>query len=149
MKLRRANQQDVHYFIECAYRLKETHFKNVYDDLNLNDEYLTLLFNTMMGKDGLCCVVESDGIDGMMAGIIGPNVWIPEKLYLINVLLYSDKTKFRAGYKLVDFYVKESNKMIEQKTICGSVINVDKHVADIDFAKFGYSVHEQSWMIGK
>ena len=94
-------------------------------------------------------VVEGDEVAGMAIGLINPNLWYPELMYLHQILLYvkPEYRNTRAAYNLLQAYNKEVDSLLEQKRIFSSTITAAEPLHDIDFGKYGYVMAEKVWQL--
>jgi len=147
MKVRQANKFDLPYFINLVHKIHKKKEIGIFD-VELNDEYLNVLFVTAINGGGTVLIVENDEPIGLMMGLISPNVW-SEKTLLMNEILWYVEEEYRntrAGYLLLKKYQEICEKLIDEKRIKFHTISTAKTMFDIDFTRFGYDRVTETWI---
>lgn len=147
MIIRKANKFDLPYFIDVAKKVQDMDF--IPDDKKVIDKHFNVLFTTILHGGGIALIAESDGPIGMVVGVINENLWVPEMFMLTQILLFvdNDYRNTKAGYKLLEEYNIETQKLIDQNRIEMSVIHAAEPLHDIDFSRFGYKMSEKIWQL--
>jgi len=148
MNIRQANKFDLPYFINLIHRINES------DELGdivcgqLNDTHLNTIFATILAGAGICYIAESDERVGIIMGIISPNLWAPQYLFMHQILYYVEEEyrKTRAGYLLFKEFDKKCKDLVEQKRIHHITLSAPKTLLEMDFDRFGYELSEKTWV---
>lgn len=150
MEVRLANKFDLPYYLSLVHKIHGLGHNKKYYDVELDDEYLNKLFNSVIHGHGIALVVESDVPVGMAIGIISPNIWSPTSLALHQILLYveEDYRQTRAGYKLLAKYNDMAEDMRNEKLIKAYTITASEPMFETDFSRFGYEMIEKTWIQG-
>jgi hypothetical protein len=147
MNIRKANKFDLPYFIHVAKKVQDMSF--IPDDKKVIETHMNVLFNTILHGGGIALIAESDQPIGIAVGTINENLWVPQMYMLSQVLLYVDEEwrHTKAGYKLLQAYNEETEKLINDGRIEMSVIHASEPLHDIDFSRFGYKMSEKIWQL--
>jgi hypothetical protein len=147
MNIRKANKFDLHYFIHTAKKVQDMSF--IPDDKFVIDTHFNVLFNTIINGGGIALIAESEQPIGMVVGIINENLWVPKMYMLTQILLFVDDEwrNTKAGYKLLQAYNDETQKLINDERIDMSVIHAAEPLHDVDFSRFGYKMSEKIWQL--
>ena len=147
MRIREANKFDLNYYLHLVHTAHELGQIGRYN-VELPDEYLNSLYNTILHGGGIAYIAEDDGPVGMIMGVISPNIWNPTVLIMHQILLFVDEEyrHTRAGHKLVKAYIDKCNELKTQGRIKYHTISATKPMFDIDFTRFGYDFIEKTWM---
>jgi len=147
MKVRLANKFDLPYYLHLVHKAHQDALIGYYD-IELNDEYLNSLFNTIIHGGGLALVIESDETIGMMIGVISPNIWSPDTLILHQILCYVEEEyrHTRAAHMLITEYIDKCTELKQQNRIKYHTISANKPMFDLDFTRFGYDWVEKTWI---
>ncbi len=147
MNIRKANKFDLPYFIHVAHKVHDMNF--IPKNATVDENYLNIMFNTILHGGGVALVVESEEPIGMVVGIINENLWVPNMYMLTQILLFIDDEwrSTKAGYKLLRAYNDETQQLINDGRIDMSVIHAAEPLHDIDFSRFGYKMSEKIWQL--
>lgn len=148
MNIRLANKFDLPYFIDLIHRI------NANDELGdivcgeLDDMHLNSIFSTIIAGAGICYIAESEQRIGMILGIISPNFWAPQYLFMHQILYYVEEEyrNTRAGYLLFKRFDEECQKMVEQNRIHHVTLSAPKTLLEMDFERFDYELSEKTWI---
>ena len=147
--IRQANKFDVNYFIECVHKVHMDDDVGYFPGAELDDEYLSKMFNGILHGLGLALVYEKDNKPiAIMVGMKSPNVWCPDILFMHQMLLYVEEEhrKGTIAYRLIKKFTDEcKNLQIEQK-INFFTINAPTTMHNLDFSRFGYTKDELIWV---
>jgi hypothetical protein len=144
----KADRFDLPYFTKLIHTINDN------DDLGdviqgeLDDMHLNTIFSSVLAGAGLCYIAESDNRVGMIMGIISPNIWAPQYLFMHQILYYvhEDYRHTRAGYMLFKEYDNQCTKLVEQKRIHHVTLSAPKTIIDMDFGRFDYELSEKTWI---
>jgi len=147
MIIRKANKFDLPYFVQIAKTVQEMNF--VHDDAVLIDKHFNVLFNTIINGGGIALIAESEQPVGMVVGVIGENVWMPQLFQLSQILFYVDEEwrNTRVGHKLLTEYNVQSQILLDADRVNMCVIHASEPLHDINFDKFGYKMVEKIWQL--
>lgn len=148
MIIRPANKFDLPYFINLIHRINDNDELGDVIQGELDDMHLNTIFSTVLAGAGLCYIAESDDRIGMILGIISPNMWAPQYLFMHQILYYveQDYRNTRAGYLLFKEYDKECQRLVDQKRIHHVTLTAPKTFIDMDFGRFDYELSEKTWI---
>lgn len=148
MNIRLANKFDLPYFINLIHRINDN------DELGdiicgrLDDMHLNNIFSTVLAGAGICYIAESEERIGMILGIISPNMWAPQYLFMHQILYWVDEEyrNTKAGYLLFKKFDEECQNMVEQKRIHHVTLSAPKTLLEMDFERFDYELSEKTWI---
>jgi hypothetical protein len=148
MNIRPANKFDLLYFIDLIHRINDDDELGDIVIANIDDNYINSIFATILAGAGICYVAESDETIGMIIGIISPNIWAPQYLFMHQILYFVEEEyrQTRAGYLLFKEFDKKCKELIEQKRIHHVTLSAPKTLLEMDFNKFGYELCEKTWV---
>lgn len=147
MNIRLANKFDLPYFLKTVHKIHEQGEIGTFD-VDLDDEYLNMMFATAINGGGLVLIAESDEPIGIMLALISPNVW-SDKTLLMNELLWYVQEEYRntrAGYLLLKKYQELCEELTIKKRIRFHTITTAKSMFDIEFSRFGYDRIAETWI---
>lgn len=148
MIIREANKFDVKYFINLIHRINKD------DELGdivygqLDDNHINTIFTSIIAGAGICYIAESEDNIGIIAGIINPNIWAPQYLFMHQILFYVEEEyrNTKAGYLLLKEFDKKANELVKQKRIHHITLSAPKTILDMDFSRFDYELCEKTWI---
>lgn len=148
MNIRLANKFDLQYFINTIHKINDNDELGDIIQADLDDNHLNSIFATVMAGAGLCYVAESDTNVGIIMGIVSPNLWAPQYLFMHQIVYYVDEEyrNTRAGYLLFKEFDKKCQELVEQKRIHHVTLSMPKTLLDMDFERFDYEVSEKTWI---
>lgn len=147
--IRQANKFDLPYFIDLIHRINDDDELGDVVNAELDDNHLNSLFATVLAGAGICYIAEKDGEKiGMIIGIISPNIWAPQHLFLHQILYYVEEEyrHTRAGYLLFKEFDKKSKELVELKRVTHVTLSAPKTLLEMDFDRFGYELCEKTWI---
>jgi len=147
MIIRKANKFDLPYFIHVAKKVQDMDF--IPEGKEVIEKHFNVIFNTILHGGGIALIAESNEPIGIAVGTINENLWVPQMFMLTQILLYIDEEwrNTRAGYKLLQAYNEETEKLIKEGRVEMSVIHAAEPLHDIDFGRFGYKMSEKIWQL--
>jgi len=147
MIIRKANKFDLPYFIHVAKKVQDMDF--IPEGKEVIEKHFNVIFNTILHGGGIALIAESNEPIGIAVGTINENLWVPQMYMLTQILLYVDEEwrNTRAGYKLLQAYNEETEKLIKKGRVEMSVIHAAEPLHDIDFGRFGYKMSEKIWQL--
>lgn len=148
MNIRLANKFDLPYFINLIHRINDNDELGDVVCAELDDMHLNSIFATVLAGAGICYIAESEERVGMILGVVSPNLWAPQYLFMHQILYYVEEEyrNTRAGYLLFKKFDEECKKMVEQKRIHHVTLSAPKTLLDMDFERFDYEVSEKTWI---
>jgi N-acetylglutamate synthase-like GNAT family acetyltransferase len=148
MIIRQANKFDLPYFINLIHRINDDDQLGDIIQGELDDTHLNTIFSTILAGGGLCYIAESDVNVGMIIGLISPNMWAPQYLFMHQVLYYVEEEyrHTRAGYMLFKEYDNECQRLVDLKRIHHVTLSAPRTIIDMDFGRFDYELSEKTWI---
>lgn len=147
--IREANKFDVKYFIDCVHKVHMDDDVGYFPGAELDDEYLSKLYNGIIHGMGLALVYEKDNQPvAIMVGVKSPNVWCPDIMFLHQMLLFiePEHRKGSIAYRLVKRFTDECKKLQYENKIHFYTINAPTTMHNLDFTRFGYTKDELTWV---
>jgi hypothetical protein len=147
MKIRQANKFDLPYFLNLVHKIHEKKEIGTFD-VELNDNYLNIMFTTAINGGGVVLIVEDIKPIGLMLGLISPNIWSEKTLMMNEILWYVEEEyrNTRAGYLLIKEYQEICEKLISEERIRFHTITTAKSMFDINLSRFGYDKIAETWI---
>lgn len=148
MNIRLANKFDLPYFIDLIHRINDN------DELGdivcgeLDDDHLNNIFATVLAGAGICYIAESDERVGMILGVVSPNLWASQYLFMHQILYWVEEEyrNTKAGYLLFKHFDEECQKLVEQKRIHHVTLSAPKTLLEMDFERYNYELSEKTWI---
>jgi hypothetical protein len=152
MKIRKANKFDLPFFQEAVLNLHNKDHNSWSRDLTVDQNHNNILYQTLLFGEGTVFIAEKDNEPiGMIAGYISPFLWKPNVKIMYQILFYiSDKHKSsRVGYKLIDAYNKEGQRLMKENKIYKYSFTASEPMFNLDLEKFNYKLVEKNWIVGE
>jgi len=148
MIIRPATKFDLSYFIHIIQKINDNDELGDIIQADLDDYHLNSIFATVLAGAGLCYIAESETNIGIIMGIISPNIWAPQYLFMHEIVYYVDEEyrNTRAGYLLFKEFDKKCQELVLQKRIHHITLSMPKTLLDINFERFDYEVSEKTWI---
>lgn len=149
MKIRIANKFDLPYFIDLIHRINDDNELGDVVNAELDDMHLNTIFASILAGAGICYIAEHDDERiGMILGMISPNIWAPQYLFLHQMLYFVEEEyrNTRAGYLLFKEFDKKSKEMVEAKRVHHITLSAPKTLLEMNFDRFGYELCEKTWI---
>lgn len=148
MIIRLATKFDLPYFINTIHKINDNDELGDIIQADLDDDHLNSIFATVLAGAGLCYIAESETNIGIIMGIISPNIWAPQYLFMHEIVYYVDEEyrNTRAGYLLFKEFDKKCKELVEQKRIHHVTLSMPKTLLDMDFERFDYEISEKTWI---
>ena len=148
MIIRPATKFVLSYFIHIIQKINDNDELGDIIQADLDDYHLNSIFATVLAGAGLCYIAESETNIGIIMGIISPNIWAPQYLFMHEIVYYVDEEyrNTRAGYLLFKEFDKKCQELVLQKRIHHITLSMPKTLLDINFERFDYEVSEKTWI---
>ncbi len=148
MIIREANKFDLPYFIELIKRINENDELGDVVLADIDELHINTIFATILAGAGICYIAESDERVGLIVGIVSPNIWAPQYLFMHQILYFVEEEyrNTRAGYLLFKEFDKKCKELVEQKRIHHVTLSAPKTLLEMDFDRFGYELCEKTWI---
>lgn len=148
MNIRPATKFDLPYFINTIHSINDNDELGDVIKGRLDDTHLNSIFATVLAGGGLCYVAESDSVIGMIMGVVSPNIWAPQYLFMHEILYYVEEEyrNTRAGYLLFKEFDNRCQELILEKRIHHVTLSMPKTLLDMDFERFDYELNEKTWI---
>lgn len=146
--IRIANKFDLPYFIDTIHQINDNDELGDIIKADLDDDHLNTIFSTVLAGAGLCYIAENQKQIGIIMGIISPNIWSPQYLFMHQIVYYVDKEyrKTKAGYLLFKEFDKKCQELVKEKRIHHFTLSMPKTLLNMNFERFNYEISEKTWI---
>lgn len=151
MKIRKANKFDTEYFIKTVLNLQQADHNQFVSDVELDTDYLTLLFHQILAGQGVAYVATDEKKPiGICVGVLMPNLWNLKSYFMHQIIMFVEEEYryTRAAYDLISKFTDDGKKMVKDGRILNYTFNVSEPMFNLKMNRFGYEIKEMTWMGG-
>lgn len=150
--IRLANKFDQPFFFKVLEQYKEQMdlpSTTLNDNINLDYEYLSKMFQHIILGGGLMLIHERDGKPaGLMLALINSNLWDRNLKIMNHVLLWVEPElrKSTIALTLLRAYKTHATEMVASGKIKQYTLSKAYKLAKLDLEKMGYTKAEEMWI---
>jgi N-acetylglutamate synthase-like GNAT family acetyltransferase len=146
--IRLANKFDIETIIELLKKYREVAPLDAMKKANDKEYIKKLITEIIIGSGYVFLAEKNKTIIGMLIAAKFPNIWNPEAKQMSEIAYWVDPEHrgSTAGYRLIETYIRRSEKLKSEGEIDFYTISKMINSPDLKFNKLGFEKLEETWV---